>query len=174
MRLVMAGTDNRPGRPPELIRRLVITANPTKVHRSRDLARQACRSWNLAHMADDAELIMSEIVTNAVRKANEMSPASLVSFGIELDLDDRTLFLWAWDSNPKMPELQKPDIFSEEGRGLFIVQQLVGADDEGKPRMGVQPAPGGGPGKTVWARLPVDGKGLGTERKRKDDRSRIT
>jgi hypothetical protein len=155
MRLVVAETDNRAGRSPELMRRRVITAKPAKVHRSRDLAQQACRSWGLGHMAYDAELIMSEIVTNAVNATNEAGLASLVSFGIELEPDDGHLLLWAWDSNPKMPELQKVDIFSEEGRGLFIVQQLCGVDDEGNPRMGVRQAPGGAPGKTVWARLPV-------------------
>ncbi len=70
---------------------------------------------------DRAELVFGELLGNVVRHA----PGSVE---ISVDSNDETLVLHVFDSGPpiaparhRLPE----DMFSERGRGLFIVEQLA-------------------------------------------------
>lgn len=88
--------------------------------------------------ADDAALVVSELVTNCVRaRAHE--------FGLALDAHRTSVRVEATDDAPGMPTPRTARLDEGEGRGLLIIEKLA-AD------WGVEPVPSG---KTVWAELPL-------------------
>lgn len=84
----------------------------------------------------DAEIIVSELITNAINADCELA---------ELKLSARSdcVRIEVHDDGVGMPELQSPGIADRHGRGLLIVAAL--ATD-----WGVERAP---EGKRVWAEL---------------------
>lgn len=113
------------------------------VKTARDVTRTTLRRWGLAEIGDDAALVVSELVTNAVRYAG----CSQRRFGehpimlMLLRLSPHVL-LAVSDPSDELPKPKTPDYISENGRGLHIVQtysECWGWDalDEG--------------GKAVWA-----------------------
>lgn len=118
---------------------------------SRMFVKQTLREWKLSELTDPAELIVSELVTNAVRatgitdrcprwSALEQLQLIVVRIGINGD----GLLIEVWDSDPDLPLLQEQSIDAEGGRGLFLVQEL-------SRRWSTHPSPGGG--KVTWAEL---------------------
>ncbi|MGW9031407.1 SpoIIE family protein phosphatase [Streptomyces sp. NPDC055722] len=105
-------------------------------------------SWGLAEVSDDLQLIVSEIVTNALIHAGSDVDVRLRAYPDHLRLEVRDC-----DSNPPVPS---PLVLSEEeneqaehGRGLLIVEALAGAWNSSP----------NGRGKTVSLdmRIPVSG-----------------
>ena len=97
------------------------------------------RQANLLHppMLDDALILTSELVTNAIRHGR---PA--VTLAIQLEPSALTVVVT--DTGPERPPLvpSTPHPDSPTGRGLVIVDALA-------TRWGVTPQPGS-PGKAVW------------------------
>jgi anti-sigma regulatory factor (Ser/Thr protein kinase) len=91
---------------------------------------------------DDAELIVSELFTNAVHASDDQP--TLVS--LRLFAADRQLLIMVWDANPRMPVRRDPAPDDLDGRGLLIVDALADA-------CGTTPGLDGG--KIVWARLAI-------------------
>ncbi|WP_164835788.1 ATP-binding SpoIIE family protein phosphatase [Actinacidiphila soli] len=105
-------------------------------------ARAQARSWLTKHHVPEetvfaAEVIVSELVTNAVRYG--APPLSL-----RLILD-RTLTAEVTDTSATSPHLRHARATDEGGRGLFIIAQLA-------DRWGTRPTPRG---KTIWAEMPT-------------------
>src|ERR1022692_386372 len=122
---------------------LAARAEPAAVPHARRRVRHTLATWRLDHLADDTELVVSELLTNAVRAAaHEAAPVALY---LALDLD--RLFVLVWDCCPAPPVLRSPaGAEAESGRGLGIVQAI-------SDRWGTcTPAEGG---KVVWAQLSV-------------------
>jgi anti-sigma regulatory factor (Ser/Thr protein kinase) len=94
----------------------------------------------------DAELLVSEIVTNAVRHGRP-------NITLRLTLHPPGIGVAVHDFGPGIPTAPtgEPDLTSEGGRGLFIVAAL--ASD-----WGIEPAISG-TGKTVWFRLQIPAAG---------------
>ena len=90
-------------------------------------------------VADTAELLASELVTNAV-----MHGTGFVTLAI--DRCEQTLEVSVGDDSPGIPQVQPERPLSLGGRGLRMVAALAG-------EWGVKPR-GDGPGKMVWFRLP--------------------
>lgn len=90
----------------------------------------------LEEMSDDVALVVSEMVTNAVRHAEP--PVDL-----EIEVGDGEVVVAVRDGSPDRPVSREAGADAEGGRGMLLVDLL--ADDHG-----VRPEP---PGKTVWARL---------------------
>jgi len=104
------------------------------------------REWGLAEFAETAELVVSELMTNAVLAATELPDAFLLGLPVvhlRLLADQHGLVIEVWDSNPHMPTIQDAAPDEESGRGLMLVQALC-------QRWGSEAAPGG---KVVWAEL---------------------
>nr|WP_062343160.1 ATP-binding protein [Herbidospora sakaeratensis] len=113
------------------------------VKTARDVTRSTLQGWGLSELTDDATLVVSELVTNAVRYA--LYPAgSFTDHPITLMLVRIAphVILAVADPSDEVPTRKEPDFVSENGRGLYIVEtysQAWGWDplDEG--------------GKAVWA-----------------------
>ncbi|WP_329575051.1 SpoIIE family protein phosphatase [Kitasatospora sp. NBC_01250] len=106
--------------------------------RARRLAGRALRRWGLDELAADTELMISELVTNAVQHAKKPITLRLV----------RTLVLRCeiGDDSPQLPRRRRIGPDEERGRGLELVAKC--ADSWGSTRLGG--------GKIVWfeQRLP--------------------
>ncbi len=103
-------------------------------------ARQVVTEWGLPALADTAELLVSELMTNAIRaSAGLMSPA----VALRLFSDGRRVVIHVWDGSSEMPLRQDVDADSESGRGLLLVESLS-RDWGSYPKAG---------GKVVWARI---------------------
>jgi anti-sigma regulatory factor (Ser/Thr protein kinase) len=111
--------------------------------RARRLVRNACRSWP-DDRVEDAELLVTELIANAVQHAN--GPVDLNIAG-----GPNLLRVEVTDTNPQHPSLiNQPRIDDEGGRGLCLVSTI--ADAWGSESIGQ----GLNPGKTVWFELRHD------------------
>ncbi|MEV8031097.1 ATP-binding protein [Streptomyces sp. NPDC086182] len=97
----------------------------------------------LPHLAEVAELVAAELVTNAVQHTK--GPAA-----IRLRWARGVLRIGVWDADPTPPAPAPPGAHGESGRGLILVQGC--ADDWGWYRLGGAQAPGGA-GKFIWCEL---------------------
>jgi serine phosphatase RsbU (regulator of sigma subunit)/anti-sigma regulatory factor (Ser/Thr protein kinase) len=99
------------------------------------------RAWRLADLVSTTELIVSELVTNAIRHAT--GPVELRL------LRDRALICEVADGSSVSPRLRRAQTFDEGGRGLFLVAQL-------SQRWGTRYI---ARGKVIWSEqsLPVNG-----------------
>jgi anti-sigma regulatory factor (Ser/Thr protein kinase) len=98
--------------------------------------------WGLTALCDDAALIVSELVTNAI-EASADSPARFVT--LKLAADATCLSIGVWDDSPQLPEPQPHEIDSDSGRGFEIVTMLSAS-------ISIIPDQYG-PGKIIWAHL---------------------
>jgi len=111
-------------------------AVPARLH-----ARQVAWEWGLAGLGNDAELLVSELLTNAVAAARAMEPIFPVRLWL---LSDTTqIAILVWDSNPQPPARMQVDGEAESGRGLLLVEAI-------SKRWGWY-APRNMTGKVVWA-----------------------
>jgi anti-sigma regulatory factor (Ser/Thr protein kinase) len=107
-------------------------ALPVRVRHSRELVREALATWGLSHLADTVELLVSELVTNAVRHGAG-------DIGLRLIRTD-SLLCEVRDDGYELPTLRRADVTAENGRGLQLVTALA-------ERWGTQRTP---TGKVVW------------------------
>ncbi|GAA2953390.1 SpoIIE family protein phosphatase [Streptomyces enissocaesilis] len=108
---------------------------PRSVGRARELARAQLLSWGLEDLVDTTELLVSELVTNALRYGEGEIRIRL--------LLDRTLVCEVWDAGLVQPRRRRARDTDEGGRGLQLVDLLSAAwGSRRTPR-----------GKTVWFEL---------------------
>jgi len=126
----------------ELRTRLELGALPTAVPCARLHTRQVLWEWHLDAFADTAELIVSELITNAVDASivlPDRPPIALCLLATE-----KFLVIEAWDQSPLDLEPREADADDECGRGLTVVTALSerwGCERTGHRR------------KVVWAEL---------------------
>jgi anti-sigma regulatory factor (Ser/Thr protein kinase) len=125
-----------------LASRLELGALPSAVPCARLHAKHIFREWNLAHVADDAELIVSELMTNALKAARQQPDTRHITLHLLASHD--YLMIQVWDALPTAPAPRPHTIDAETGRGLEIVTLL-------SDRWGFYHPIGGG--KVVWATL---------------------
>jgi len=119
---------------------------PESAAQARDFARAALRHWGMSDCSDNAVLVISELVTNALRHAVLSAQWMPGEHPIALILLRRDPHLLCMVSDPASspPVRETPDAAAEGGRGLQVVESCSAA-------WGWQPAEGGG--KVVWALL---------------------
>src|SRR5215469_3125333 len=127
--------------PRENIARWTLAAELTSARKARSLIRRPLRNWGLTELQPAAELLVSELVTNAVRYAQG-------KIGLRLILE-RGLVCEVLDDSAALPRLRHPDESDERGRSLQVVSQLA-------QRWGARRAAAG---KVVWCELPVPSDG---------------
>ncbi|WNV85549.1 ATP-binding protein [Umezawaea sp. Da 62-37] len=103
---------------------------------ARAFLRDTCSRWNLERVADDAALVVSELVENAVKHTGS-APS------LRLELRPGQFAIAVYDDGPKLPELRRG---TSGGRGMTVVEALSKA-------WGVSVSARGG--KVVWAVLPL-------------------
>jgi serine phosphatase RsbU (regulator of sigma subunit)/anti-sigma regulatory factor (Ser/Thr protein kinase) len=114
-----------------------LPAELTSAHRARTLIRRPLKRWGLGELIPSAELLVSELVTNAVRYAQGQ-------IGLRLVLEGG-LVIEVNDDSAALPRLRHPDDQDERGRGLQVVSQIA-------QRWGARRAVSG---KVVWCELPL-------------------
>ncbi|MFE3772310.1 ATP-binding protein [Streptomyces sp. NPDC059122] len=122
--------------------------HPRCVALARAELRRLLDRWGLGVVADDALLVLSELLTNAVRHAR-------VSRGREIETrysrEPQGVRIEVHDAAQNWPQPRTPDV--DGGRGLTIVAALAA-------RWGTE-VRDGGLGKAVWAVIAVPGGGDG-------------
>ncbi|MYS86354.1 ATP-binding protein [Embleya scabrispora] len=106
--------------------------------------------WGMpAHgdLVDTLRLVVSELVTNAIRHAGVLTPAIGVTV---CGTDDGGVQVGVHDRHPFCPKALLETVDDDSGRGLLIVKALVA---EAGGYAGIQPDTAGG--KTVWVTLPL-------------------
>jgi anti-sigma regulatory factor (Ser/Thr protein kinase) len=125
---------------------LPFTASSVGVARRR-LIRDLTEAGVYEGTACDAGLVISELISNALRHASPL-PGSVVKVSWTL-LQDSVEVAVSDGGGPTAPAVNEPTSWSIGGRGLGIVSRL-------SLRWGVRGSEGGDePETTVWAELPV-------------------
>ncbi|WP_368855097.1 SpoIIE family protein phosphatase [Streptomyces sp. JV178] len=128
------------GLPSDSVGDWTLPREPRSVGRAREYARGQLLSWDLEPLVDTAELLVSELVTNALRYGEGEIRLRL--------LLDRTLVCEVWDAGLVQPRRRRARDTDEGGRGLQLVGLLSAAwGSRRTPR-----------GKTVWFELPLPGE----------------
>jgi anti-sigma regulatory factor (Ser/Thr protein kinase) len=129
---------------------LAIAALPTATPCARLHARNIACEWGLGDLADTIELVVSELVTNAVKASMDQdgrprySPdTGLACIHLWLSTDGVAMLVEVWDENLDLPAPIQPILEAESGRGLILVDALC-------KRWGWN-LPPSGRGKIVWA-----------------------
>lgn len=116
----------------------VLPSAPRSAPQARAQLRTLMGSWADAETRDDAELLLTEVVSNGVNHTE--SPMA-----VELNMDRDLLRAEVSDDSPREPRRRVADEFG--GRGMLILDALAS-------RWGVLGHPGDG--KTVWFELTKD------------------
>jgi anti-sigma regulatory factor (Ser/Thr protein kinase) len=122
---------------------LDLEALPTAPGRARAWTRQVLWEWQSSVLPDTAELIVSELTTNAMLASRRLGCPFI---RLTLTLDHRELAIAVHDSCPSAPEPGDAGDDDENGRGLLLVEAL-------SSRLGWHAVEDGTPGKVVWAVL---------------------
>lgn len=112
-------------------------ADPAAVAQTRKWVAETLTAWELLDLEYVTELVVSELVTNAIRYGREPVQVRL--------LRDTALICEVSDASSTAPHLRRARAFDEGGRGLFIVAQLT-------QRWGSRQT---STGKTIWAEIPM-------------------
>ncbi|CAG7603369.1 PAS domain S-box-containing protein [Actinacidiphila bryophytorum] len=128
------------GLPADQVGDWTLKPQPTSVARARELARDQLLAWDLGDLVDTTELLVSELVTNALRHGYGDIRLRL--------LLDRTLVCEVWDSALVQPRRRRARDTDEGGRGLQLVTML--SESWGSRRTHR--------GKTVWFELALPGR----------------
>ncbi|HUY46324.1 MAG TPA: ATP-binding protein [Streptosporangiaceae bacterium] len=117
-------------------------ALPGAVPCARLHTRLVLAEWGLAGLADTAELVVSELVTNGVAASQPL--AWMAPVRLWLYADSARVLIAVWDASPQLPVLADRDELAESGRGLLLVDSLTAHWD-------AYPTPQYGGGKIVRA-----------------------
>ncbi|MDO0917313.1 SpoIIE family protein phosphatase [Streptomyces sp. DT2A-34] len=119
--------------PPDRIAEWDVPPDPAAVAGMRDAVSQRLEAWDLSEFGFTMELILSELVTNAIRYGAGPIHVRLIR--------DRTLICEVADGSSTSPHLRYAATTDEGGRGLFLVSQMA-------ERWGTRYTP---QGKVIWA-----------------------
>ena len=114
-------------------------------------ARAVLAEWGLHDLAESAELVVSELVTNAVRASTgpdgrpRYDGAAMPVVILRIASDCIRLLIEVWDGIPDAPAAAYPEPDEESGRGLMLVEAAC-------DHWSWQTVPGW-PGKVIWAEL---------------------
>jgi hypothetical protein len=134
-----------------LVSHIELRALPASPRSARLVTKSVLHGWCLGGLAETAELLVSEIVTNAVRASTPIEhrpretgrAARPPMLRLWLTSDGRSVLIQVWDSDHHHPVRADPGPDAEAGRGLVLVETLstqwgwYALDEQG--------------GKIVWA-----------------------
>ena len=141
---------------------LTLVAIPNASYWARRHTEDLLREWGAETLSSDAQLVVTELVTNAMKESGGLDAyaqnvyiqepraipyerlAELATIRLRLSYGSRRLLIEVWDESEPLPEVKTPDLDSQNGRVLIIVGAL-------SDKFGWYPAEGGG--KVVWAEM---------------------
>ncbi|MGW3128725.1 SpoIIE family protein phosphatase [Streptomyces sp. NPDC001123] len=123
---------------PDRIATWDLPADPSLVSEVRSSAMRRLADWGIEEAGFAAELVLSELVTNAIRHGSGPVRVRL--------LHDRTLICEVSDRSNTAPHLRRAATTDEGGRGLFLVAQLARSWGTRYIRQG----------KVIWAECGLD------------------
>jgi CheY-like chemotaxis protein/anti-sigma regulatory factor (Ser/Thr protein kinase) len=126
------------GRPPTDVRVLDAERDVSAGTQARALVRETLRDWGLVGIDDDAELVVTELVNNAVIHGGS-------SFRLQLSRTSGAFRIEVVDGGDGTPEPQPQDTEAEGGRGIMLVDAMSSS-------WGVENVPRG---KLVWAEIAI-------------------
>lgn len=99
-------------------------ANPGSVKAGRDFTRVTLGLWGMDALTDPAELVVSELVTNAVRHGVPSARKLVSAHCVRLRLLAQAPFVMCMVTDPGhgIPVLRDSDLAAECGRGLSVVE----------------------------------------------------
>lgn len=122
---------------PEPVQAIDLSVEPRSAGRARAFVTEALHAWDLDDLTDEARLLTSEVVTNALLHAGSRRirlRLRRLSDGVRIEVDDQSALL---------PRPRRVSALSDTGRGIELV--------EGSARAwGARPT---AQGKTVWFEL---------------------
>ena len=84
---------------------LMLGAITTSPRTARVAARSLLAEWGLANLAESVELVVGELVTNAVCASMEHDMPSPVRF--RMSASGSTVLIEVWDDDPRVPVMQR-------------------------------------------------------------------
>jgi anti-sigma regulatory factor (Ser/Thr protein kinase) len=125
---------------------LELAALPSAVPCARGHVRAVALEWDLKELADTAELLASELVTNASQASGTLRLAETPVVRIWITSDGISMVIHVWDASTAIPVRQEAGPGDDSGRGLMIIDAL--SADWGSYREA--------DGKAVWALIRPD------------------
>ncbi len=92
------------------------------------------KTWGLSHLSDDAQMVVSELVANAVNASTGPDDKPLYADGrilvvrLRLFTDGATLRAEVWDQAPGVPAPRATGAYDVSGRGLDLVVDALSAE----------------------------------------------
>jgi len=127
---------------------LSFAALPLAVSCARLHVRWVCLEWGLRSIAETAELLASELMTNAIQESARLKTRADLAIVPVVNLwlvsDGISLVIHVWDASDDMPARKDFTADDEGGRGLMLVDSL------GKEWGAYRKAEGG---KVVWVMI---------------------
>jgi len=114
-----------------------LPAEPAVVAQARARAARQLAAWGLEEITFTTELIVSELLTNAIRHAEPPIQLRMILDGV--------LCCEVSDGSSSAPHLRRADRYDEDGRGLLLVAHLSERWGSRHTRTG----------KTIWAQQPL-------------------
>jgi len=109
--------------------------------------RAVLAEWGLAELTETAELVVSEVATNALRESRALRQPLPSPIHLWLRAHPLSLVVMVWDANPQPPIRKEVGDDAVSGRGLMIVEALSSRWGWYEPQdMG---------GKCVWCEIPA-------------------
>ncbi|WP_345357490.1 ATP-binding protein [Actinoallomurus liliacearum] len=133
-----------PDRPWVAARNLPAEAESPKI--ARHVTKTTLAEWSLARFYDDASVVVSELVTNAIRHGLRCGVDAEEALRLVLVRYRCHLVCMVTDPADRAPSMREPDYVAESGRGLHIIDAISRA-------WGWTPLLGGG--KAVWAAFSI-------------------
>jgi anti-sigma regulatory factor (Ser/Thr protein kinase) len=129
-----------------LVSALEFGSLPTAVGSARAHTRGILAEWGLASLTEDAEVLVSELMTNALEASWRLDDRPPIALRLLASQDRLLIEAWDQDTGPCDLHPQQPRSDEDHGRGLMVVDAL-------SHRWGVRLASASH--KVVWAELVV-------------------
>jgi hypothetical protein len=107
-----------------------VLPEPESVTEARHFAVSRLNRWGVSALAGDVGLVVSELVTNALRHSTAPTAWGRTLASAPAGIRLRLLYHAPWllcgimDSSPAAPRRREPDYIAETGRGLHLVESF--------------------------------------------------
>lgn len=110
--------------PPQPAATCALSNRPESVKAGRDFVAETLSAWGMDGLADVAELVVSELITNALRHGVSPARTRPGDSPVRLRLLAQAPFVMCMvtDPGPDIPVLKTSDPAAESGRGLTVVE----------------------------------------------------